>query len=163
AELSGTAAQSRVLLAASITLAEIEQRFATSIERRDDITFDAVSGSLRGRRSERLGAVTLVERPYAVTPSPEATKQLAEGIIRLVGADRVRRGGGPEARHSGAGTVRPRPPSEHRRRQGAAGRGTSFTGAAARPGDARSAGFLARLLCGGEDRHARPLPPPSLA
>ena len=88
AELSGTAAQSRVLLAASITLAEIEQRFAESIERRDDITFDAASGSLRGRRSERLGAITLVERPYAVTPGPEAAKQLAVGIVRL-GLDRL--------------------------------------------------------------------------
>src|SRR3954453_141929 len=62
AEMSGTAAQSRVLLAASITLAEIEQRFPEAIERRDDITFDAASGSLRGRRSERLGAITLAER-----------------------------------------------------------------------------------------------------
>ena len=58
------------------------------IERRDDIIFDAASGSLRGRRSERLGAITLVERPYAVTPGPEAAKQLAEGIIRL-GLDRL--------------------------------------------------------------------------
>jgi ATP-dependent helicase HrpB len=88
AELSGTAAQSRVLLAAPITLAEIEQRFAESIEHRDDITFDAASGSLRGRRSERLGALTLAERPYAVTPGPEAAKQLADGIVRL-GLDRL--------------------------------------------------------------------------
>jgi ATP-dependent helicase HrpB len=88
AELSGTAAQSRVLLAAPITLTEIEQRFAGSIERRDDTTFDAASGSLRGRRSERLGAITLAERPYAVTPGPEAAKQLADGIVRL-GLDRL--------------------------------------------------------------------------
>jgi ATP-dependent helicase HrpB len=88
AELSGTAAQSRVLLAAPITLAEIEQRFAASIERRDDVTFDVASGGLRGRRSERLGAITLAERPYAVTPGPAAAKQLAEGILRL-GLDRL--------------------------------------------------------------------------
>jgi len=88
AELSGTAAQSRVLLAAPITVEEIEQRFAASIERRDDITFDAASGSLRGRHSERLGAITLAERPYAVTPGPEAAKQLADGIIRI-GLDRL--------------------------------------------------------------------------
>ena len=88
AEMSGTAAQSRVLLAAPITLAEIEQRFAASIEHRDDMTFDASSGSLRGRRSERLGAITLAERPYAVTSGPEAAKQLADGIVRL-GLDRL--------------------------------------------------------------------------
>jgi ATP-dependent helicase HrpB len=88
AELSGSAAQSRILLAAPITLAEIEQRFATNIERRDDIIFDAASGSLRGRRSERLGAITLAERPYAVTPGAEAAKQLADGIVRA-GLDRL--------------------------------------------------------------------------
>ncbi len=88
AELAGTAAQSRILLAASITLGEIEQRFAGSIELRDDITFDAASGSLRGRASERLGAITLAERPFAVTPGPEAAKQLADGIVRL-GLDRL--------------------------------------------------------------------------
>ena len=88
AEMSGTAAQSRVLLAASISLEEIEQRFATSIVRRDDITFDAGSGSLRGRRSERLGALTLAERPYAVAPGQEAAKLLADGIVRL-GLDRL--------------------------------------------------------------------------
>ncbi len=66
AELAGTAAQSRILLAAPITLGEIEQRFADHIERREDISFDAASASLRGRRSERLGAVTLAERPFPV-------------------------------------------------------------------------------------------------
>ncbi len=68
AELAGTAAQSRILLAAPITLDEIEQRFADHIERREDISFDAASASLRGRRSERLGAITLAERPLPVKP-----------------------------------------------------------------------------------------------
>jgi ATP-dependent helicase HrpB len=88
AEMAGTAAQSRVLLAASITLIEIEQRFADRIERREDITFDAASGSLRGRSSERLGAIALAERPVPVTPGPEASRQLADGIVRL-GLDRL--------------------------------------------------------------------------
>jgi ATP-dependent helicase HrpB len=88
AELAGTAAQSRILLAASITLGEIEQRFAGQIERREDISFDAASGSLRGRASERLGAITLSGRPFAVTPGPEASRQLADGIVRL-GLDRL--------------------------------------------------------------------------
>src|SRR6201999_1128991 len=63
-------------------------RFAGQIERREDISFDAVSGSLRGRASERLGAITLSERPFPVTPGPEAAKQLADGIVRL-GLDRL--------------------------------------------------------------------------
>jgi ATP-dependent helicase HrpB len=88
AELSGTAAQGRVLLAAPIALDEIEARFADRIESREDISFDTGSASLRGRRSERLGAIALAERPFPVTPGPEAAKKLAEGIVRL-GLDRL--------------------------------------------------------------------------
>jgi ATP-dependent RNA helicase HrpB len=82
AELSGTAAQGRILLAAPITLEEIEARFADEIERREDIAFDSSSASLRGRRGERLGAIALAEWPFAVSPGPEAAKKLAEGIVR---------------------------------------------------------------------------------
>ena len=83
AELAGTAAQSRILLAAPITLAEIEQRFADRIERREDISFDAASASLRGRASDRLGAIVLAERPFQVQPGGVAAAKLAEGIARL--------------------------------------------------------------------------------
>ncbi len=55
AELTGAAASSRIVLAAAITLAEIEERFAGKIEDRDTVTFDAGSASLRARRSRRLG------------------------------------------------------------------------------------------------------------
>lgn len=88
AELVGTAAQSRILLASPISLGEIEQRFADRIERREDIVFDAGSASLRGRRSERLGAITLGERPFQVVPGPDAAKKLADGIVGL-GLDRL--------------------------------------------------------------------------
>ncbi|MEA3027738.1 MAG: ATP-dependent helicase HrpB, partial [Alphaproteobacteria bacterium] len=88
AELAGTAAQSRILLAAPITMQEIEQRFASSIERREDIGFDVASGSLRGRRSERLGAITLSERPMRVQPDEETSRILAQGIARL-GIDKL--------------------------------------------------------------------------
>jgi ATP-dependent helicase HrpB len=83
AELAGSAAQSRILLAAPITLEEIEARFTGEIEVREEVTFDASSASLRGRRSERLGALTLVERPFAVVPGPETARKLADGIVRL--------------------------------------------------------------------------------
>jgi ATP-dependent helicase HrpB len=88
AELAGTAAQSRILLAAPITLGEIEARFAGHIARREEIGLDAASASLRGRRSERLGAIALSERPFAVAPGPEAAAKLTEGILRL-GLDRL--------------------------------------------------------------------------
>jgi ATP-dependent helicase HrpB len=64
-------------------LEEVQLRFAGGIEQREDITFDNASGSLRGRRSERLGAIVLAERPVAVTPGPEAANTLAEGIARI--------------------------------------------------------------------------------
>jgi ATP-dependent helicase HrpB len=83
AELAGTAAQGRILLAAPISLEEIETRFAGDIENREDITFDATSASLRGRNSERLGAIALAERPFQVVPGLETAKKLGEGIIQL--------------------------------------------------------------------------------
>jgi ATP-dependent helicase HrpB len=88
AELTGTAAQGRILSAAAITLAEIETRFANRIETRDEITFDAASGSLRGRRSRKLGAIALTEQPIQVEPSDDTAKLLAEKIAGA-GIDRL--------------------------------------------------------------------------
>ncbi len=83
AELAGTAALGRILLAAPITLAEIEQRFADRIATRDEITFDAASGSLRGRNSRRLDAIVLTEQPMPLVPNDETAQKLAEGIATL--------------------------------------------------------------------------------
>ena len=80
AELTGTAAQGRILAAAAITLEEIEKRFADRIESRDEITFDQASGSLRGRRAKKLGAIALAEGPIQVEPSEATAKLLAEKI-----------------------------------------------------------------------------------
>ncbi len=83
AELNGAAAASRIVLAAPITLAEIETRFADEIEDSETIAFDSASASLRARRSRRLGALTLVEQTKQVTPGDESARLLAEGIVRL--------------------------------------------------------------------------------
>jgi ATP-dependent helicase HrpB len=83
AELSGTAAQGRILTAAAITLEEIEERFADKIESREEISFDPGSASLRGRRSERLGAIALADRPFPAASAPEAATKLAEGFARI--------------------------------------------------------------------------------
>ena len=80
AELTGAAAQGRILSAAPITLAEIEMSFAGQIESRDDINFDAATGSLRGRRSRKLGAVALAEAPIAVEATEQTAKLLAEKV-----------------------------------------------------------------------------------
>jgi len=88
AELAGTAAQGRILLAAPITLADIEGQFADRIEAREEVMFDAASASLRGRRARRMGAVVLAEQPIQVAPGPETAQALAAGILR-VGLDRL--------------------------------------------------------------------------
>jgi len=83
AELTGTAAQSRILLAAPIALAEIETRFAAHIEQRDDLTVDSASLRLRARKSRRLGAVALSEQIVAVTPNEEAARKLADAVASV--------------------------------------------------------------------------------
>ena len=83
AELTGAAAASRIILAAPITLEEIETRFAGQIEDREAVTFDAASASLRARRSRRLGALVLSEQVKAVAPDATSARLLAEGIASL--------------------------------------------------------------------------------
>jgi ATP-dependent RNA helicase HrpB len=83
AELTGAAAASRIVLAAPITLAEIEMRFADTIEDREAVTFDTASASLRARRSRQLGAVLLAEQTKSVAPSDDSAKLLAAGIAGL--------------------------------------------------------------------------------
>ena len=83
AELAGSAAQGRILSAAPITLDEIEARFAGRIEARDEVTFDAASLSLRGRRSRRLGAIALSDRPMPVAPGDDTAQRLADGIAGI--------------------------------------------------------------------------------
>jgi ATP-dependent helicase HrpB len=81
AELTGTAASGRILLAAPILQSDIELRFADQIENTDEITFDRVSMALRARRKRSLHAITLSEAPMALTPSAETARVLADGLI----------------------------------------------------------------------------------
>lgn len=83
AELTGTAAQSRILLAAPIVLSDIEQRFADEIESRDDVTFDAASASLRARKARKLGSIALSEQIVAVKPDETTARILSDGVIKL--------------------------------------------------------------------------------
>jgi ATP-dependent helicase HrpB len=83
AEITGTAAQGRIVLAAPLTLAQIEAQFADRIESRDEITFDAASASLRARRLRRLGAIALAEQPLTVVADDAAARMLAQGVAGL--------------------------------------------------------------------------------
>jgi ATP-dependent helicase HrpB len=88
AELTGTAAQGRILLAAPITQAEIELHFADQIETADEISFDRGAMALRARRKKTLQAITLSEAPSALQPSAETARVLADGLIS-VGLDKL--------------------------------------------------------------------------
>jgi ATP-dependent RNA helicase HrpB len=83
AEITGTAAQGRIVLAAPLTLAEIETQFADRIESRDDIAFEAASASLRARRLRRFGAIALAEQPLTVVADEATARMLAQGVVRL--------------------------------------------------------------------------------
>jgi ATP-dependent helicase HrpB len=88
AELTGAAGSGRILLAAPMTQAEIEQRFADQIETADEISFDRNAMALRARRRKTLHAVTLSEAPLALQPSMETARVLADGLIAS-GLDRL--------------------------------------------------------------------------
>jgi ATP-dependent helicase HrpB len=88
AEIIGSAAQGRITLAAAITLADIETRFADRIEAREDVSVDPGTLALRCRRSRRLGAITLGEQPMPVIPDETTGKRLAAAIV-AAGLDRL--------------------------------------------------------------------------
>jgi ATP-dependent helicase HrpB len=80
-ELTGTAAQGRILLAAPIAQADIEQRFADQIDTTEEISFDRSAIALRGRRKRTLHAITLSEAPIALQPSAETARIFAAGLV----------------------------------------------------------------------------------
>jgi ATP-dependent helicase HrpB len=80
-ELTGTAAQGRILLAASITQADIELRFADQIESTEEVSFDRGAMALRGRRKKTLHAITLSEAPMALSPSAETARVFSAGLV----------------------------------------------------------------------------------
>ncbi|CAN7621355.1 ATP-dependent helicase HrpB [Bradyrhizobium sp. LjRoot220] len=88
AELTGTAAQGRILLAAPIRQEEIELRFADQIENTEEISFDRGAMALRARRKRSLHAITLSEAPMALQPSAETAKIFAAGLI-AAGLDKL--------------------------------------------------------------------------
>jgi ATP-dependent helicase HrpB len=87
-EMTGTAASGRILLAAQIAEADIEQHFAEHIETTDEISFDRGAMALRARRKRVLHAITLSEATLAVSPSEDTARIFADGLI-AAGLDRL--------------------------------------------------------------------------
>jgi ATP-dependent helicase HrpB len=88
AELTGTAANGRILLAAPITQDEIEARFADHIVVEDETSFDKTAMALRARRRKRLHAITLSEQNLPVATSAQTAQILADGLA-AGGLDRL--------------------------------------------------------------------------
>ncbi len=95
AELADTGAQSRILLAAPLSLAEIESEFSSHIEDVEDLRYDAAADLIRARRVRRLGKVELAEQALP-HPDPAAvaaalcTALVARGVQALPWTPSVR-------------------------------------------------------------------------
>ena len=83
ADLAGSAAAAHILLAAPISLAEIETHFAERIVASEEIAFDPSSAGVRMRRMRMFGALPLAEQPMPASPNEDVARILAEGVAQL--------------------------------------------------------------------------------
>ena len=83
AELSGSAASTRILLAAAADEADVVAAAGDRIRTRDEIEFDQGAGALRSRHVRRLEAIVIASEPRAVSPSDATAGLLASGIAKL--------------------------------------------------------------------------------
>jgi ATP-dependent helicase HrpB len=88
AEVTGTATQGRIVLAARISLSEIESCFASQIETREETYVDPQTLALRARQRRGLGALALAERPVPVISDEASARVLTDGVFRA-GLDRL--------------------------------------------------------------------------
>jgi ATP-dependent helicase HrpB len=86
ADLTGRAGAQRILAAAEISRAEIEEELPNAIIREDQSFFDPASRQVRARRVTRLGAIVFEESPLPRPAGPAAQAALAEGV-RLLGIE----------------------------------------------------------------------------
>ena len=88
AELDGQARESRIFLAAPITLEEIETHFANNLVREDVLGWDDAARAVVGRRRRRLGALVLQEGPLP-DPDPAAVVLAMMEGVRREGVERL--------------------------------------------------------------------------
>ena len=80
AETQGSASGARILAAAPIDLAQIEQLFADRIETRRLVTFDPATGAVDTRRERRLGQLALASGPDPDADPGAITAALLAGV-----------------------------------------------------------------------------------
>ncbi len=82
-EVAGRAGAARVLLAAPLTLADVERVAGAAIAEEDTLRFDPASAALQARAARRLGALVLSEGNRPVPAGRHAAVTLAAGIAAL--------------------------------------------------------------------------------
>jgi ATP-dependent helicase HrpB len=88
AEMTGAAANSRILLAAPMDEAEAVAAAGGRIRESEELTFDTASLSLRARHVKRLDAIELSSATMPVPATSAAAEALADGIA-AAGMDRL--------------------------------------------------------------------------
>ncbi|MEN3150963.1 ATP-dependent helicase HrpB [Neorhizobium sp. IRAMC:178] len=83
ADLTGRAAQARILAAAEISRADVEVELSGAIRESDECFFDRASRQVRARKVTRLGAIILEERPMPRPSGERAAQALADGVREL--------------------------------------------------------------------------------
>lgn len=83
ADLTGRAAQGRILAAAEIDRADVEAHLPGSIKTEDQCLFDRSSRQVRARRVTRLGAIIFEETPLPRPTGHQVAMALAEGVREL--------------------------------------------------------------------------------
>jgi ATP-dependent helicase HrpB len=80
ADAGGQADRAQIMAAAPIDEADVERVFADVIETKTQISFDAETGAVRGRRSRVLGPITLSQGPLEALAESEIASALIEGV-----------------------------------------------------------------------------------
>lgn len=83
ADLTGRAAQGRILAAAEISREDIETLTPGGLERREEVSFDPASRQVRARRTVRYGALLLEEAPLPAPTGAALVAGLADGVRQL--------------------------------------------------------------------------------
>jgi len=83
AGIAGGATAARILLAAPMTEGEVETAAGPAIVTADEMVFDRTARALRARRTRRLGAIVVGERPLPLPANEAAAAILANGIASL--------------------------------------------------------------------------------
>jgi len=95
-ELDGRRPESRIFLAASLSLEEIEQHFGDQITRAQEIAWDSRERVVTARERELLGAIVLAERQLR-DPDPSLVASALLNGVREAGIDALPWGDGARA------------------------------------------------------------------